>query len=61
MSEPMTGLLGAEPVAREANRVGQTRHDVPDVPTHAGRVHANQHLVVCDLGDVDLAEFQDIG
>ena len=56
------GVLGrAEAVAREAYRVGQTRHDVPDVPTHAGRMHANQYLIVGELGDVDVPEFQDIG
>ena len=54
-------LWRAEAVAREAYRVRQTRHDVPDVPTHAGRVHANQYLIVRDLGDVDVPEFQDIG
>src|SRR5215208_926027 len=56
------GVVGlAEAVAREAYRVGQTRHDVPDVPTHAGRMHANQYLIVGDLGDVDVPEFQDLG
>src|SRR5215211_5630567 len=56
------GVLGrAETVAREAYREGQTRHDVPDVPTHARRMHVNQYLVVGDLGDVDVPEFQDIG
>ena len=54
-------LWRAEAVAREAYRVGQTRHDVPDVPTHAGRMHANQYLIVGELGDVDVPEFQDIG
>src|SRR5215208_5301744 len=56
------GVVGrAEAVASEAYRVGQTRHDVPDVPTHASRMHANQYLIVCDLGDVDVPEFQDLG
>src|SRR5215208_2491450 len=56
------GVLGrAEAVASEAYRVGQTRHDVPDVPTHAGRMHAHQYLIVSDLGDADVPEFQDIG
>src|SRR5215211_3670009 len=56
------GVLGrSEPVASEAYRVGQTCHDVPDVPTHAGRMHANQYLVVVDLGLVDVPEFEDIG
>src|SRR5215204_6238381 len=41
------GVVGcAEAVAREAYRVGQTHHDVPDVPTHTGRMHVNQHLLV---------------
>jgi hypothetical protein len=34
---------------------------VPDVPTHAGSMHANQYLIVGELGDVDVPEFQDIG
>src|SRR5829696_417601 len=56
------GVVGrAEAVAREAYRVRQTRHDVPDVPTHASRMHANQYLIVGDLGDVDVPEFQDLG
>ena len=56
------GVLGrAEAVACEAYRVRQTRHDMPDVPTHAGRMHANQYLLVCDLGDVDVPEFKDVG
>src|SRR5215218_7124203 len=56
------GVFGrSEAVASEAYRVGQTRHDVPDVPTYAGRMHANQYLIVGDLGDVDVPEFQDIG
>src|SRR5215212_9192253 len=40
-SEPMTGFLGAEAVASEAYRVGQTRHDVSDAPIHASRMHVN--------------------
>ena len=34
---------------------------MPDVPTHAGRMHANQYLIFGDLGDIDVPEFQDIG
>src|SRR5215207_4549130 len=56
------GVLGrTEPVAREAYRVRQTRHDVPDVPTHASRVNAYEHLIVGDLGLVDVPEFQELG
>src|SRR5918994_3205733 len=34
------------------------RNDVPDVPTHASRMHVNQYLlVVGDLGLVDVSEF----
>src|SRR5215210_1561343 len=43
-------LWPAESVAREAYRVRQARHDVPDVTTHAGRMNAQKHLVVSDLG-----------
>src|SRR3954453_22921963 len=31
------------------------------VPTHVGRTHANQYLIVCALGEVDVPQFQDIG
>ena len=55
------GLGRPQPVAREADRVRQARHDVPDAPIHAGRVNADQHLVVGDLGPVDVPELQDIG
>jgi hypothetical protein len=52
------GVLGrAEAVAREAYRVRQARHDVPDVPTHASRVNTYQHLLVFDLRLVDVPEF----
>ena len=50
-------VLGrAQPVARQAYRVRQARHDVPDAAVHAGRVHAHQHLVVGDLGPVDVPQ-----
>src|SRR5215217_8631774 len=51
----------SEAVTREAYRVRQTRHDVPDVPPHTGRLHANQYLIVGDLGDVDVPELEDSG
>ena len=47
--------------AREAYQVRQAHHEMPDAPIHAGRVHANQHLVVADLGPADVPEFQDVG
>jgi hypothetical protein len=34
---------------------------VPDAPIHAGRVNVYQHLVVRDLGLVDVPELQDVG
>jgi hypothetical protein len=34
---------------------------MPDTPIHASRVNAYQHLVVVDVGPVDVPEFQDIG
>jgi hypothetical protein len=34
---------------------------VPDVPTHTGRMHANEDLVVSDLGLVYVPELQHIG
>jgi hypothetical protein len=34
---------------------------VPDVPTHAGRVNAQKHIVVSDLGLVYVPELQNIG
>ena len=61
-SAPGHGVLGrAEPEAREAHRVGQAGHDVPDAPVHAGRAHPHQHLVVADRGRVDVPELQDVG
>ena len=45
-----------QPVAREADRVRQAGHDVPDAPVDAGGAHADQDLVVADRGPVDVAE-----
>src|SRR5215203_2690775 len=51
------GVVGrAEPVAREAYRVRQTRHDVPDFPTHASRMDPDQHLIILDHRLVDFSE-----
>ena len=56
------GVLGrAQPVAGEAYRVRQAGHDVPDAPIDAGRVHAYEHFVVCDLGRVDVPQLEDVG
>ena len=49
------------PVTREAYRVRQTRHDVPDAPIHTSRANAHQDLFLSDLGLVDVPEFQDVG
>jgi hypothetical protein len=54
------GLGRAEPKAREAYRVRQARHDVPDAPVHASRMHSYQHLVVGYLGLVDVPELENI-
>ena len=54
-------LRRAQPVAREPYRVRQAGHDVPDAPIHAGRVHAYEHLVVCDLGRVDVPQLEAVG
>jgi hypothetical protein len=56
------GVLGRpETVAREAYRVRQARHDVPGAAVHAGRMHADQHLVLCDFGLVYVPELEDVG
>jgi hypothetical protein len=58
---PSDGVLRlAQPVDR-AGDVRQAAHDRPVGRVHAGRMHANQHLVVSDLGPVDVPEFEDIG
>lgn len=43
-------LGGAEPVARQTHRVRSAGHEVPDASVHAGRMHADEHLVVGYLG-----------
>jgi hypothetical protein len=58
LTAPHPGLGGADSVAREAHRVGQAGHEVPDAPVHAGRVYAQQHLTVADRGPGGLPEAQ---
>ena len=54
-------LRRAQPVAGEPYRVRQAGHDVPDAPIHAGRVDAYEHVVVGDLGHVDVPQLQAVG
>jgi hypothetical protein len=58
---PSDGVLWlAQPVDR-AGDVRQAAHDRPVARVDPGGADANQHLLFCDLGLVDVPEFQDIG
>ena len=54
-------LRPAKPVAREAYRVRQAGHEMPDAPFHTSRAHADEHLIVFGLGLVDVPELEHVG
>lgn len=58
---PQHRALGpSESEACEAEGVGQAGHDVPDASVDARGVHADEGLVVADLGPVDVAELEQV-
>jgi hypothetical protein len=54
-------LRGHESVAGDPDRVGQTRHHMPDTLVDAGRLHPHEHVLVSDHRLVDLPKLQDVG
>ena len=54
-------LRPAEPEPDDPHQVRRARHQVPRPPVQTGRVHPQQHLVVGDLGSVDLRRAQHVG
>jgi len=55
------GRLGpAETEAHDAHELGQTRHQMPGTPIHAGSPHLYQDLVVADDRPVDLRQSEDL-
>lgn len=56
------GVLGcSQPIAGQADRVGQAGHEVPDTAVHACGVDPDQDLVVGDLGLGNLGELEHVG
>ena len=54
-------LRRPDPVPRDADRVGQSRHQVPDATIHPRGMDAHQDLVVGHLRWVDVPELEDVG